>query len=87
MEQLSVRGFDKELARRLRQLARTDRISLNKAALILMRRGAGLVESPDASATVGDALDAFIGKWSAEDERRLLDSITACEAVDPELWK
>jgi hypothetical protein len=87
MEQLSIRGFDKELARRVRQLARRDRISLNKAALILMRRGAGLVESPDASATLGDALDSFIGRWSAEDERRLLDSITACEAVDPDLWK
>jgi len=87
MNQLSIRGFDKELARRIRQLARRDRISLNKAALILMRRGAGLLESPDTSATVGDALDSFIGKWSAEDERRLLDSIAACEAVDPDLWK
>ena len=87
MQQLSLRGFDEELERRIRQLAGREKISLNKAALMLMRRGAGIVESPEASATVGDALDQFIGRWSARDERRLLDSIAACEAVDTDLWK
>jgi hypothetical protein len=87
VQQLSIRGFDKELERRIRQLARRERISLNRAALVLMRRGAGIVESPDASATVGDALDSFVGRWSATDERRLLDSIAACETVDPDLWR
>ena len=86
MEQLSIR-FDGELAKRLRQVARSEWLSLNKAALLLMRRGAGLIESKQATARVGDALDAFIGRWSAADERRLLDSIAACEAIDPELWK
>jgi len=87
MEQLSLRGFDKELTRRLRELARREGLSLNKAALLLMRRGAGLVESRDASATVGDALDGFIGKWSAEQEAQLLSSIESFEAVDEALWK
>jgi len=86
MEQLSIR-FDKELAKRLRELARRERLSLNRAALLLMRRGAGLIDSKEAAARVGDSLDSFIGRWSAADERRLLDSIAACEAVDPELWK
>jgi hypothetical protein len=87
MDQLSLRGFDKELARRIRELARREGVSLNKAALLLMRRGAGLVESEPASAAVGDALDQFIGRWSAADERRLLESIAACETVDEALWK
>jgi len=87
VHQLSIRGFDKELERRIRQLARREKISLNKAALMLMRRGAGVVAAPDASPTVGDALDSFVGRWSARDERRLLDSIAACEAVDPDLWR
>ena len=87
VQQLSLRGFDKELERRIRKLARAEGISLNKAALKLMRRGAGMVESSGDSATVGDALDSFIGRWSAHDERRLLDSIAACEAVDADLWR
>jgi hypothetical protein len=87
MQQLSLRGFDEELERQIRQLARKEKISLNKAALRLMRRGAGILESSDADATIGDSLDSFIGRWSARDERRLLDSIAACEAVDPDLWR
>jgi hypothetical protein len=87
MDHLSLRGFDKELERRIRELARREGVSLNKAALLLLRRGAGLVESSQSSAAVGDALDRFIGGWSAADERRLLDSIAACETVDEAIWK
>src|SRR5438874_1009352 len=88
MDQLSLRGFDKELARRIRELARREHVSLNKAALLLMRRGAGLLESgPSSSAAVGDALDRFIGRWSAAEEKRLLASIASCETVDEALWK
>lgn len=87
MDQLSIRGFDKELVRRIRALARRERISLNRAAIQILRRGAGLVESPESAATIGDALDGFIGSWSAEDERAVLDSIATVEQVDAELWR
>lgn len=85
--QLSVRGFDKELERRIRALARREGLSLNQAALLLMRRGAGLVESAEAAASVGAALDAFVGRWSSEDERAFLESIAPLGAVDEALWK
>jgi hypothetical protein len=87
VDQLSLRGFDKDLARRIRELARREHVSLNKAALLLMRRGAGLVESEPSSTAVGDALDRFIGRWSAADEKRLLAGIAPCETVDAALWK
>ena len=78
MQQLTIR-FDKELAQRIRLVARRERLSLNKAALLLMRRGAGLADSRQAADRVADSLDAFIGRWSAADERRLLEGIAACE--------
>jgi hypothetical protein len=81
MDQLSLRSFDKELARRIKELARREHVSLNKAALLLMRRGAGLVESSPSSMVVGDSLDRFIGRWSAADEKRLLRTIAACETA------
>jgi hypothetical protein len=87
MDHLSLRGFDKELERRLRELARREHVSLNKAALLLLRRGAGLLESGQSSAAVGDALDRFIGRWSVAEERRLLESIAPCETADEALWK
>jgi len=87
MRQLSLRGFDKELERRLKELARREGVSLNKAAQILLLRGAGLSERGRSSTAVGDALDHFIGRWSEAEEQRLLDSISPCEAVDEALWK
>ena len=41
MKQLTIRGFDEDLERAIRQLARRDGISLNRAALKLLRRGRG----------------------------------------------
>lgn len=87
MNQLSVRGFDKDLMKRLREVARREDLSLNRAALVLLRRGAGLAEKKEASAAVGDALDRFIGTWSKNDERALLRGITACESIDEDMWK
>ncbi len=52
-----------------------------------MRRGAGLTETRPSPAAVGHALDRFIGRWSEADEKRILQSIAPCEAVDKALWK
>lgn len=87
MNQLSLRGFDKVLARRLHELARREGVSLNKVALLLMRRGAGIGDDAPSEAVIGDALDEFIGSWSAREEKRLLKSIEPFEAVDEDLWK
>jgi hypothetical protein len=86
MRQLTVRGFDEELSRSLRQLARTRGISLNRAALLLLRRGAGLEEETGGPDVVGSALDQFIGSWAEEQAEELLEAVTACEQIDEEFW-
>jgi hypothetical protein len=85
MRQLTIRGFDEHLEKRLRDLARDRGISLNRAALELMRRGAGPSEREQPE-TVGDSLDRFIGVWSAEDEVELLRAVQSLEKIDPGLW-
>ena len=57
MQQLTIRGFDKELVSRIRRLADREGISLNKAVLKLLRRGAGLGEGQGGADTVGATLD------------------------------
>ena len=42
MNQLTVRGFDDELSAIMRRLAKQEGISLNQAALRLLRKGAGI---------------------------------------------
>jgi hypothetical protein len=87
VKQLTVRGFDKDLERRLRDVAKTRGVSLNQAALILLREGAGL-ESPRRRANVvGDSLDGLIGSWSTAEENEFLQAIEGFEEIDPSLWR
>ena len=86
MNQLTVRGFDRELERRLRQLAQERGVSLNRAALLLLRRGAGLAPPQPGYEVVGDSLDEFIGVWSEEEEQELLRSIDIFERIDESFW-
>lgn len=65
MTQLTLRGFDPELEKRLRELAARDNSSLNKAALKLMRRGAGLETAPSPGPGIGNQLRQFAGQISA----------------------
>ena len=87
MNQLTVRGFDKALERRIREVAKSRGISLNQAAVLLLREGAGLTKSLERPAKVGDALKKFTGRWSKDEEREFLKAISPLEKVDPSLWK
>ncbi len=86
MNQLTIRGFDERLEKRLRQLAADNEISLNRAALELMRRGAGLTEESKSPDRVGSVLDSFIGVWSEEDESELRRALEPFDQIDPGLW-
>lgn len=86
MKQLTIRGLDDRLERCLREMAMEQRISLNRAALALMRRGAGLSDRSESTDRVGSTLDKFIGVWSDEDEAELLRAVEPLEQIDPELW-
>lgn len=87
MSQLTIRGFGEDLRHEIEALARARGISLNKAAVLLMRRGAGLDDDRAHSKVIGDSLDEFIGSWTAGDEAQFLDTIEAMEQTDDELWR
>jgi hypothetical protein len=87
VKQLTVRGFDKDLERRLRDVARARGVSLNQAALILLREGAGLDAPRRRANVIGESLDRLIGSWSEAEEREFLDAIAGLEEVDPSLWR
>lgn len=86
LKQLTLRGFDKELERRLRHEARANGISLNRAALKLMRRGTGLDTAVPAN-VVGSGLDHLMGTWSETDERDVRRATAVFERVDEDFWR
>ena len=87
MNQLTVRGFDDELNARLRRLARREGISLNQAALRLLRKGAGLADGGGGSGTVGTWLDDFIGSWTAAEADELNKALEDFEVIDEAMWR
>jgi hypothetical protein len=59
---------------------------LNRAALKLLRRGAGLDRTVSAN-IVGDGLDHLIGTWSDADEQALRRATAVFEHVEKEFWR
>ena len=87
MNQLTVRGFDDELAERIRRLARRDGTSLNQAALKLLRKGAGLADPAQKADTVGSSLDHLIGSWSDDEAAELDAALGEFETIDESAWR
>ena len=86
MNQLTVRGFDEELSNHLQRLARREGISLNKAALRLLRRGAGLTDDTGGRDTVGSSLDHLIGTWTAEEADAMAATLEELRTIDESMW-
>jgi hypothetical protein len=84
MSQFTLRGLDRRLQEQIRELARSKRISRNKAAVTLLERGAGLA-SPRTDDRIGSSLDHLIGTWSAAEARQFEESIAGCEQIDKDL--
>ena len=64
-------------------------ISLNKAALKLLRKGAGLTDDAGDDRTVGSSLDFFIGSWTAAEADELnaaLEELRDFGDIDESIW-
>ena len=86
MKQLTIRGFDDDLTRRIQRLANREGISLNQAVLRLLRRGAGLGETGHID-NVGTSLDHLIGTWTAEEAAEVERALEDFEEIDESMWE
>ncbi len=87
MNQLTLRGFDDELSDGIRRLAKREGISMNQAALRLLRKGAGISEDTDSENTVGSSLDHLIGTWTQKEADEMDAALEEFENIDESLWK
>lgn len=87
MKQLTIRGFDPKLQRRLRELARAEGISLNQAALRLLRSGAGFEQTRVGTDRIGAGLGRFFGTWSEQEAREFEECIRDQEQIDEDMWR
>ncbi len=89
LKQLTLRGVETDLAERIRVLAKQERISINKAALRLLRKGAGLDLAAAASRreTIGSTLDRFIGSWTSDEADAVLGATADFQRIDEAFWR
>lgn len=86
MNQLTVRGVDDELNVIMRRLADQEGISLNQAALRLLRKGAGLTDNKGNPNAIGASLDDLFGAWSRDEAESFEAALEVFETVDEAAW-
>ena len=87
MNPIAVGGFDEELGASLRGLAQREGLSLNQAALKLLRRGSGLADGSGRGDTVGRSFDHLIGSWTQADADGMDAALEALETIDEAAWR
>ncbi len=87
MKQLTIRGFDEDLAHRIERLAELEGISLNQAVLRLLRKGADIGEKKDKMDVVGSSLDHMIGTWTEKEAKEIEQAGADFEEIDESMWK
>jgi hypothetical protein len=85
--QITVRGLHPELAEALARLAKAEGLSLNKAALKLLARGAGLTSESRSKTVIGTDLDSLFGTWTASEAQVFLESTRSLDEIEEGLWK
>ena len=84
---MTVRGFDADLAEHIQRLAKREGLSLNQAAVKLLRKGAGLTDPARRTDTVGSSLDHLIGTWTSEEAAQLEKVLGDLEVIDEAVWR
>jgi fructose-bisphosphate aldolase class 1 len=85
MSQITLRGMDDEVEKRIRRMARQKGKSLNRVILDMIYEYTGRKkksEEPQAR-----SLRKLAGGWSQKQADEFLESIKSCEQIDEAVWK
>lgn len=86
MNAITVRNLPPELARVIRQKARKEKISLNRAVIGLLEDATGLGRNATADVVHHD-LDHLAGSWSREEYEEIMEAVREQRRIEPEIWK
>lgn len=86
MNAITVRNLPPELARLIRQKAKQERTSLNRAVISLLEEATGLGRQ-DRKEVLRDDLDALAGSWTKEEADEFDAFLRDHRTIDPEMWK
>jgi hypothetical protein len=85
MSQITIRGLDNEVEKRIRNEAKQKGKSLSKVVLDMLYEHTG--RKKEKQSPRGDSLRNLAGGWSRKEADRFLESIKSCEQIDKDMWK
>ena len=86
MKAITVRNLPPEVARAIREKAKKEKISLNRAVISLLEEATGQTAAPRKEVLHHD-LDEFFGCWSKEEADEFDEALREQRQIDPEMWK
>ena len=85
MTQITLRGLEPEIERKIRRMAKKSGKSLNRVILDMIYQHAGLGRKRKKAPA--DSLRKLAGGWSEKDALQFSESIKSCEQIDEEMWQ
>jgi hypothetical protein len=85
MNAITVRNLPPAVARAVKEKARKERLSLNKAIVRLLEEATG-GEASSRQQRHHD-LDKFFGTWTTREADAFDEALEAGRQIDPEMWK
>lgn len=85
MNAITVRNLPPEVAKAVKEKARKEKLSLNKAVVRLLEEATG-VEKRKQKVVYHD-LDRFFGTWTKEEADAFDEAMREHRQIDPEMWK
>jgi hypothetical protein len=85
MSAITVRNMPAAVAKAVREKARRERVSLNKAVVRLLEEATGIARRKEK--IIHRDLDHLSGTWSQAEYDAFMAELREQRQVDPEMWK
>jgi len=84
MSAITVRNLPPAVARAVRDKARKDKVSLNRAIVRLLEEATG---EKGGKKVIHHDLDHLAGRWSEKEYQQFMVALREQRQIDPEMWK
>jgi hypothetical protein len=85
MTAITVRNLPPKVAKAIREKARKERLSMNKAVIRLLEEATGATQ--EARKVVHHDFDRFFGTWSKKEADAFDQALREQRQIEPEMWK
>ena len=85
MNAVTVRNLPPGVAKAVKEKARKEKLSLNKAIVRLLEEATGVEKGK--KKVVHHDLDRFFGTWTKEEADAFDEAMREHRQIDPEMWK